>query len=145
MYLRFHAKFAQKTQAKSSDVFKGFSTAGGRAVQVSDEAIMKVKNMFSEEASQSFDKLPNKLSDECTDMFKGVATAGGKKLQVSEALRKVEHLLTDTDKPVTGCDIPMDTYIEKEVPKNRNLNSPVYASYDKELRYPEPTAGDSSV
>lgn len=71
----------------------GFSTAGGGAVQISEEALNKARNLFGNLPSDSSSKKPS------ADMS-GFSTAGGRAVQISEeAIKKARNLF---DEPLSA-------------------------------------------
>ncbi|XP_034254307.1 LOW QUALITY PROTEIN: breast cancer type 2 susceptibility protein homolog [Thrips palmi] len=82
---------------RSSIDLVGFSTAGGKTLRVSEEALNKARNLFDDLPSESSsnDPKPSTASDSPVDM-PGFYTAGGSAVQISkEALTKARTLFDD--------------------------------------------------
>ncbi|XP_022167413.1 uncharacterized protein LOC111031675 isoform X1 [Myzus persicae] len=79
----------------NDNICKGFSTAGGKSIKVSDEALKKVQTMLKDEFNEySTVNQDNIVVD--TKIPKGFATAAGKSIKVSDvALKKVQTMLKD--------------------------------------------------
>ena len=80
--------------------FAGFSSATGKKVDISKEALAKVKNMFNDEDvddKESKSDTPQTLNAEKGPMkFAGFSSASGKKVDISkEALAKVRNTFND--------------------------------------------------
>ena len=82
--------------------FAGFSSATGKKVDISKEALAKVKNMFNDEDvddKESKSDTPQTLNAESGPIkFAGFSSATGKKVDISkEALAKVKNMFNDED------------------------------------------------
>ena len=93
--------------------FAGFSSATGKKVDISKEALAKVKNMFNDEDvddKESKSDTPQTLNAEKGPMkFAGFSSASGKKVDISkEAFAKVRN--TFNDEVVSDIESKSDTH-----------------------------------
>lgn len=85
----------------------GFSTAGGKAVQISKEALDKARNLFDDLPSESLSSNiePSSAKKPFVDMA-GFSTAGGRAVQISkEALNKARNLFDDLPSETSNRDV----------------------------------------
>ncbi|CAH1268296.1 BRCA2 [Branchiostoma lanceolatum] len=91
----------QECGENSKTTFRGFQTAGGQRIDVSEEALQKAKALFSDNTSLTENDSCKKSSHTNQELnngakFKGFQTARGQKIEVSEdALKKARVFLSD--------------------------------------------------
>ncbi|XP_008186509.2 breast cancer type 2 susceptibility protein-like [Acyrthosiphon pisum] len=77
-------------------MYKGFSTAGGKSIKVSDVALKKVQTILKDELNESSNITQDNIVINPNKLCKGFSTAGGKSIQISDkALQKVQTMLKD--------------------------------------------------
>ncbi|XP_078684329.1 uncharacterized protein LOC144917871 [Branchiostoma floridae x Branchiostoma belcheri] len=96
------AKKSPEGSEKTTVTYRGFQTAGGQKIHVSEEALQKAKALFSDDAllpgNNSLEKSPliDQKQPNNGAEFKGFQTAKGRKIEVSEeALQKARAILSD--------------------------------------------------
>ncbi|XP_025200949.1 breast cancer type 2 susceptibility protein homolog isoform X2 [Melanaphis sacchari] len=85
----------QDENITNNKLCKGFSTAGGKSIKISDTALQKVQTMLKDELNESSTATKDIIITK-TNICKGFSTAGGKSIKVSDtALKKVQTMLKD--------------------------------------------------
>ncbi|XP_026814002.1 breast cancer type 2 susceptibility protein-like isoform X2 [Rhopalosiphum maidis] len=80
---------------RNDNIYKGFSTAGGKSIKISDTALQKVQTMLKDELNESSTVIKD-VANTKTNACKGFSTAGGKSIKISDtALQKVQTMLKD--------------------------------------------------
>ncbi|XP_078603225.1 uncharacterized protein LOC144877195 [Branchiostoma floridae x Branchiostoma japonicum] len=94
----------------NASTFRGFQTARGQKIEVSEDALQKARAFFSDDAKEETTdqegvqspKVEN-AKDTNTSMFRGFQTARGQKIKVSEdALQQARTLFSDDARETTG-------------------------------------------
>ncbi|KAJ9575204.1 hypothetical protein L9F63_025845 [Diploptera punctata] len=92
------------SMSKQTSKFQGFSTASGKDVVISDEALNRAKLLFSEEGD-NITVVPS--TSKQTSKFQGFSTAGGKEVSVSEeALNRAKLLFSEEGENTTAMPSP---------------------------------------
>ncbi|XP_050525126.1 breast cancer type 2 susceptibility protein-like isoform X2 [Daktulosphaira vitifoliae] len=88
----------------SRSEFKGFSTATGKSIKVSEKALQNAQKMLIDDETESTMKIPNNSlnsNEYSRSEFRGFSTATGKSIKVSEkALQNVHKILNDDQSSV---------------------------------------------
>ncbi|KAE8748304.1 hypothetical protein FOCC_FOCC004940 [Frankliniella occidentalis] len=144
------SKITTKQKEISEGTFNmaGFSTAGGKAVQISKEAMTKVKNIFNDLPNDSMSECCNDnpvlssstnkceiVAQNSTDFMMGAfSTAGGKSVHISKkALSKAQSLFEN---------LPFDSSVDSE--ENNSSDPNRNKSSENHVTLPENCAGSST-
>ncbi|XP_066287790.1 breast cancer type 2 susceptibility protein homolog [Branchiostoma lanceolatum] len=116
-------------QLNNDAKFKGFQTARGQKIEVSEDALKKARVLLSDDVTEGIQgPKMERAQDANTSIFRGFQTAGGQKIEVSkDALQKARALLSDdVTEEISGQE---ELQVPKKMKSAKDTNTSMFGGF----------------